>query len=81
MKLRKEGQLKTIRRINVGQDELSKNLGISRQALQRHLRKLREQGLIHTGMGFIDVNLTKSKPETITINIDLADFLKKKDGE
>jgi len=81
MNLRKEGQLKTIRRANIGQDELAKKLGISRQALQRHLNKLRNQGLIHTGFGFIDVAEPNKEPETITITINLADYLKRKNGE
>ncbi len=37
------------------QEELAKELGISRQALSMHLRQLREQGLIRTGRGFIDL--------------------------
>jgi len=37
------------------QDDLAKQLGISRQALNVHLRKLRDQKYIRTGRGFIDV--------------------------
>ncbi len=37
------------------QEELAKELGISRQALSMHLKQLREQGLIRTGRGFIDL--------------------------
>lgn len=37
------------------QDELAKQLGISRQALNVHLRKLRVLKYIRTGRGFIDV--------------------------
>jgi DNA-binding Lrp family transcriptional regulator len=37
------------------QDELAKQLGISRQALNVHLRKLRDFNYIRTGRGFIDV--------------------------
>jgi DNA-binding Lrp family transcriptional regulator len=37
------------------QDELSEQLGISRQALNVHLRKLKNRGYIRTGRGFIDV--------------------------
>ena len=37
------------------QNELAAQLGISRQALNVHLRKLRDQGCIRTGRGFIDV--------------------------
>lgn len=41
--------------LRVKQDELSKQLGISRQALNVHLRKLKSTGYIRTGRGFIDV--------------------------
>ncbi len=37
------------------QIELAKQLGISRQALNVHLRKLRNLNYIRTGRGFIDV--------------------------
>jgi len=37
------------------QSELAHELGITRQALNIHLRKLREEGLIRTGRGFIDL--------------------------
>lgn len=41
--------------LSIKQDELSKRLGISRQALNVHLRKLRDLNYIRTGRGFIDV--------------------------
>lgn len=41
--------------LNVKQEELAKELGISRQALNVHLRKLRDSHYIRTGRGFIDV--------------------------
>jgi DNA-binding Lrp family transcriptional regulator len=41
--------------LSVKQDELSEQLGISRQALNVHLRKLKNAGYIRTGRGFIDV--------------------------
>ena len=41
--------------LNVKQGDLAKQLNISRQALNVHLRKLRLQGHIRTGRGFIDV--------------------------
>jgi DNA-binding Lrp family transcriptional regulator len=37
------------------QDVLAKQLGISRQALNVHLRRLRDANFIRTGRGFIDV--------------------------
>jgi DNA-binding Lrp family transcriptional regulator len=41
--------------LRIKQDELSAQLGISRQALNVHLRKLKNRGYIRTGRGFIDV--------------------------
>ena len=39
----------------VKQEELSKQLGVSRQALNVHLRKLKATGSIRTGRGFLDL--------------------------
>ena len=41
--------------LKVKQDELSAQLGISRQALNVHLRKLKSRDYIRTGRGFIDI--------------------------
>ena len=41
--------------LRLKQDELSNQLGVSRQALNVHLRKLKSNGYIRTGRGFIDV--------------------------
>jgi DNA-binding Lrp family transcriptional regulator len=41
--------------LHLKQDELANKLGISRQALNVHLRKLRDFNYIRTGRGFIDV--------------------------
>jgi DNA-binding Lrp family transcriptional regulator len=41
--------------LRIKQDELSEQLDISRQALNVHLRKLKNAGYIRTGRGFIDV--------------------------
>jgi DNA-binding Lrp family transcriptional regulator len=41
--------------LRVKQDEFSNQLGMSRQALNVHLRKLKSRGYIRTGRGFIDV--------------------------
>jgi len=49
------GKPTTTYTLNVKQGELAKQLNISRQALNVHLRKLRAQGHIRTGRGFIDV--------------------------
>ena len=51
-----QGKPVTIYTIQVKQSELAKHLEISRQALNVHLRKLRDQGYIRTGRGFIDIN-------------------------
>jgi len=41
--------------LSAKQDELSAQLGISRQAYNVHLRKLKNRGYIRTGRGFIDI--------------------------
>ena len=43
------------RTLHMKQDELAALLGISRQALNVHLRKLRDLDYLRTGRGFIDV--------------------------
>lgn len=53
--LHAKGKLTTTYTLMVKQSELAKQLSISRQALNVHLRKLRDQGHIRTGRGFIDV--------------------------
>jgi DNA-binding Lrp family transcriptional regulator len=50
-----QGMPETIYTMQVKQSELAKQLEISRQALNVHLRKLRDLGCIRTGRGFIDV--------------------------
>ncbi len=37
------------------QENLARELGVSRQALSLHLKRLKESGLVRTGRGFIDV--------------------------
>lgn len=49
------GKATTTYSLTVKQSELARQLNISRQALNVHLRKLRDQGHIRTGRGFIDV--------------------------
>lgn len=51
------------------QHRIAKELGITRQALNVHLRKLREAGLIRTGRGFIDLTERALK----ILNIKSAD--------
>lgn len=53
--LMEQGKPTTTYTLEVKQNELAKRLEISRQALNVHLRKLRDFGLIRTGRGFIDV--------------------------
>jgi len=53
--LMEQGKPVTIYTLEVKQNELAKQLEISRQALNVHLRKLRDLKLIRTGRGFIDV--------------------------
>jgi DNA-binding Lrp family transcriptional regulator len=53
--LYEEGKATATYTLNMKQSELAKQLNISRQALNVHLRKLRSQGHIRTGRGFIDV--------------------------
>jgi DNA-binding Lrp family transcriptional regulator len=49
------GEFTSTYTLRLKQDELAKQLGISRQALNVHLRKLRDLRYIRTGRGFIDV--------------------------
>ena len=53
--LYQKGTSTTTYTLRVKQDELSTQLGISRQALNVHLRKLKNRGYIRTGRGFVDV--------------------------
>ncbi|MEM0057592.1 MAG: Lrp/AsnC family transcriptional regulator [Candidatus Bathyarchaeia archaeon] len=41
--------------VNVKQSDLAKELGISRQALNLHLKKLKSLNYVRTGRGFIDI--------------------------
>ncbi|MEM2917613.1 MAG: Lrp/AsnC family transcriptional regulator [Candidatus Bathyarchaeia archaeon] len=68
--LQERGKPTTIYSIQIKQNELAKQLGISRQALNIHLRKLRSSGLIRTGRGFIDV--TEKGSETLGISVNPA---------
>jgi DNA-binding Lrp family transcriptional regulator len=53
--LYERGEFTSTYTLRLKQDELAKQLGISRQALNVHLRKLRDLRCIRTGRGFIDV--------------------------
>lgn len=53
--LYEKGKPTSIYSLHMKQDVLARELGVSRQALNVHLRKLRTMGYIRTGRGFIDV--------------------------
>jgi DNA-binding Lrp family transcriptional regulator len=50
-----KGVISTSCSVQSKQSELAKELKITRQALNVHLRKLRSYGLIRTGRGFLDI--------------------------
>ena len=54
--LYEKGKPTSIYTLHMKQDALARQLGVSRQALNIHLRKLRNMGYIRTGRGFIDVS-------------------------
>lgn len=53
--LYKRGKATSTYSLHMKQKDLARQLGISRQALNVHLRKLRDCNYIRTGRGFIDV--------------------------
>ena len=53
--LQAESKLMKVFTVEENQSALAKKLGITRQALNVHLRKLKEAGFIRTGRGFIDL--------------------------
>lgn len=53
--LHKKSKLMTTLTIQTKQSELAKELDITRQALNVHLRRLRDGNYIRTGRGFIDI--------------------------
>lgn len=53
--LHEKGRSTSTYSLHVKQDDLARQLSISRQALNVHLRKLRDLGYIRTGRGFLDV--------------------------
>ncbi|WP_457741508.1 Lrp/AsnC family transcriptional regulator [Thermococcus sp.] len=54
-KLYEDGKTIEVHTVEKTQDELAKELGITRQALSNHLKVLKEFGYIRTGRGFIDL--------------------------
>ncbi|MGD2249001.1 MAG: winged helix-turn-helix transcriptional regulator [Candidatus Methanofastidiosia archaeon] len=51
----RDGSLQRVSTVNTNQADLSQKLGITRQALHTHLKSLKDEGLIRTGRGFIDL--------------------------
>lgn len=49
------GNRTIIYNVEKGQNEIANKLGITRQALNVHLKKLREMGYVKTGRGFINI--------------------------
>ncbi len=81
--LYKKGTSTSSYTLRVKQDELSQQLGISRQALNVHLRKLKNTGYIRTGRGFIDVTVkgltalgVSTAPAFILLKIEPAKRIK-----
>jgi DNA-binding Lrp family transcriptional regulator len=54
-KLYEKARFTTTYTLTAKQDELSTQLGISRQAYNVHLRKLKNRGYVRTGRGFVDI--------------------------
>ncbi len=54
-KLYESGKPVRVYSIHKTQKKLADELGITRQALSNHLRRLRELGFVRTGRGFIDL--------------------------
>ena len=54
-KLFEKARFTTNYTLSAKQDELSMQLGISRQAYNVHLRRLKNRGYIRTGRGFIEI--------------------------
>jgi len=63
-----KGKPMTTYSLEMKQNELAKGLEISRQALNVHLRKLRDLGYIRTGRGFIDVTESGLKALGVSAN-------------
>ncbi|MBS7616480.1 Lrp/AsnC family transcriptional regulator [Candidatus Bathyarchaeota archaeon] len=53
--LYEKGKSTSLYSLHAKQSDLAKELGVSRQALNLHLKRLRELNFIRTGRGFIDV--------------------------
>jgi len=54
-KFYEEGKAIEVHTVKKTQDEIASELGITRQALSKHLKVLKEFGFIRTGLDFIDL--------------------------
>jgi len=68
--LYEQGKPATTYTLEMKQNQLAEKLEISRQALNVHLRKLRDVGYIRTGRGFIDV--TEEGLEALGVSLNPA---------
>ena len=68
--LYEQGKPITTYTVEMKQNQLAEKLEISRQALNVHLRKLRDFGYIRTGRGFIDV--TEEGLEALGVSVNPA---------
>jgi len=68
--LYEQGKPITTYTLEMKQNQLAEKLEISRQALNVHLRKLRDFGYIRTGRGFIDV--TEEGLEALGVSVNPA---------
>jgi DNA-binding Lrp family transcriptional regulator len=71
--LYEKGKPTSIYSLHMKQETLARELGVSRQALNVHLRKLRNAGYIRTGRGFIDV--TEKGLSVLGLSVSLAFIL------
>ena len=76
-KLLEDSKAVNVHTVYKSQNELAREMGITRQALSIHLRKFKEAGLIRTGRGFID--LTDKALQLLEVkSVDAFVFIKVK---
>ncbi|MHA1578591.1 MAG: Lrp/AsnC family transcriptional regulator [Candidatus Freyarchaeota archaeon] len=71
-KLYENGRSMQVCSVYKTQSSLAKDIGITRQGLSNHLRKLRDNGFIRTGRGFIDLT---SKALSVLGDSDIDAFV------
>ena len=74
-KLYENGRSMQVCSVYKTQSSLAKDMGITRQGLSNHLRKLRDNGFIRTGRGFIDLT-SKALSALGESDIDAFVFMK-----